>query len=165
MADELAVIDNDIGHVIDVTAIDADVYNSIVRSAQLLSIQLIESEFVIVPTFFSDESGKLDLNFCDLHSSFDEESKITTSIFQFECFKKKGRKRVFSLKDKFAVFYRFAEDCDEIHATAFSRKTGVMACYPYFRSHMSQTASLANADMPILPTISTPPVSKERKVE
>ncbi len=146
--------------------IDPLVYNAIARCAKLLSIQLIESNFTISPNFFDKkEVSKLNLDFVDEHGSFDEDTRITTCIFALEAHKKVKRTKVFSVKDKYVVFYKIESDCDEHHAVSFARKVGLMACYPYFRSHVANTAAMANADMPILPTISTMPVRQLKEKE
>lgn len=146
--------------------IDPAIYNQIARCAEILSVQLIESDFNISPSYFDrSNSEKLNVEFSDIHASFDEKSKIATCVFQFESYKKISRKKVFSIKDKFVAFYRISADCDELHALAFVKKTGLLACYPYFRAHAAQTASLANADMPILPTIASMPVKEKVKRE
>lgn len=143
----------------DERRIEPDIYNGIARCAELLGIQLIESNFSVAPAFFEfAEEGKLSLDVSDLHEAFDEENRVSSCIFQFESSKKKGKKKLFSIKDKYVVFYRINSDCDEFHALAFARRTGVMACYPYFRAHVAATASLANAHMPILPTLAKMPI-------
>lgn len=142
--------------------LDPEAYNSIARCAELLGVQLIESNFSIVPAFFeAGDEGSLNLDVVELHGKFDEDSRVTTCIFQFENSKKKGRKKLFSLRDKFVVFYKIPVECDEFHAVAFARRVGVMACYPYFRAHVAQAASLANAEMPILPTLAKMPVRRK----
>ncbi|MBR2173737.1 hypothetical protein [Sphingopyxis sp.] len=158
--------DNEIADEERIGEIDPKVYNSIARCAELLAVQLIESNFSVAPSFFgSDEEGKLGVDFCDINESFDAETQVATCIFQLESFKEIKRKKVFSVRSKFVVFYRIKSDCDELHATAFARKTGLMACYPYFRTHVAHTASLANAEIPILPTISSMPVREKIKKE
>jgi hypothetical protein len=147
--------------------IDPDIYNGIARCAELMGVQMIESSFNILPAFFeSEDEGKLGIDVVEVSSSFDEPNRVATCIFEFENFKKKGRRKVFTVKDKFIVFYHIPADCDEFHAVAFARRVGVIACYPYFRSHVATTASLANAEMPILPTLAKMPVrQKEVKKE
>ena len=100
-----------------------------------------------------------------MHASFNDTSRISTCIFQLEAFKKKGRRKVFQQKDRFIVYYNISTDCDASHAIAFTKKVGLMACYPYFRAHVASTASLANAEIPILPTISAMPVKGKIKKE
>jgi hypothetical protein len=165
MAKGSLVADNVLPDMKEIDKIDPAIYNDIARCAELLSVQLIESSFTISPSFFDAEDGKHGVDFSHVHASFDTKSRITTCIFQFENYKKKDRRKVFSLKDKFAVFYRVPIECDEAHAVAFATKTGVMACYPYFRAHASNIASLANAEMPILPTIASMPMKKGAKNE
>ncbi|TMM50193.1 hypothetical protein [Qipengyuania marisflavi] len=144
--------------------VDPDAYNLVAKSARLLGIQLIESNFSISPLYFEETSGKApSIEISDVHESFDFEKGVATCIFQFETFEKRGRKKAFSLKDKFVVYYRIDCDCDELHATSFARRTGLMAVYPYFRAHLAQTSSLANADVPILPTIASMPLKPKRK--
>lgn len=144
--------------------IDAEIYNGIARCAELVGIQLIESNFNVSPSFFEQgDEWKMGLNVADLHQSFDQESRISTCIFEFEVTKKKGRKKSFMMKDHFIVFYHIATECDEFHATSFAKRTGVMACYPYFRAHVAQTAALANADIPIMPTLAKMPVRGKSK--
>ncbi len=144
--------------------IDPEMFNSIARCAKLLAIQLIESNFNISPGFFDEDlEGKLNLEVTSLNESFDADRRVSTCIFQFENSQKKGRRKVFSLKDTFAVFYKIPIECDEFHALAFVRRTGLLACYPYFRAHAAQTASLANAEMPILPTVASMPIKKKNE--
>jgi hypothetical protein len=141
--------------------IEPDIYNGIARCAELMGVQLIESSFNILPAFFDGEDeGKLGIEVVEVSGSFDEGSRVATCIFEFENFKKKGRRKVFTVKDKFIVFYHIPIDCDEFHAVAFARRVGVIACYPYFRAHVATTASLANAEMPIMPTLAKMPVKQ-----
>lgn len=156
--------DNEIADEERIGEIDPEIYNSIARCAELLAVQLVESNFSVAPSFFGAEGeGKLGLDFSDVTESFDEETRVATCIFQLESFKKFNRKKIFSVKSKFVVFYRIKSDCDEFHAISFARKTGLIACYPYFRTHVAHTVSFANANMPILPTISSMPVKGKIK--
>lgn len=166
MAKRKALTDNAIPDSDAVGIIDPKIYNEVARCARILAVQLIESSFTIVPDFFDPESeGKNGIDFSDVHASFDQESRITTSIFHFESHVKKGKKKVFFVKSKFVVFYGIPAECDQTHALAFSRKTGLVACYPYFRAHVASIASMANAEIPILPTISSMPVKEKIKKE
>lgn len=155
-----AMVDNALPDIEREREIDPETYNSIARCAQLLGIQLIESSFSVLPGYFDDETGKLGIDVTELNGSFDNESRVASCIFEFENYKKKGRSKVFDLKDKFIAFYHIPADCDEFHAIAFATRVGVMACYPYFRAHVASTASLANAQMPILPTLAKMPVKQ-----
>lgn len=144
--------------------IDPKVYNEIARCAKLLSVQMIDSVFSITPAFFdADCEKKPRLDFTEVHTSYDDDEKVVTCIFQFESYMKTGKKKVFSVRDKFVVFYGVPDGCDGTHALAFGKKTGIIACYPYFRSHVASTAALANAEIPILPTISAMPVQGKVK--
>ncbi len=166
MADKKIAADNEVPVPLGPVEIDPKIYNQIAKCADLLAVQLIDSHFTISPSFFDEKAkGKLQVEFADIHSSYDEESRVSTCIFAFESYKKFGRRKVFSVRDKFVVFYRISSDCDDVHAIAFTRKTGLMACYPYFRSHVAQTAALANAEMPILPTIASMPIKEKVKKE
>lgn len=156
--------DNTLTSLDEAMQVDPDTYNSVAKCARLLGIQLIESNFSISPLYFEETSGKApSIDISDIHESFDEESGVATCIFQLETFEKRGRKKAFSLKDKFVVYYGIDCECDELHATSFARRTGLMAIYPYFRAHLAQTSSLANADVPILPTIASMPVKNVEK--
>lgn len=147
-----------------IAEIDPKVYNDIARCARLLAVQLIDSSFTISPSFFDDMAeNKHSVDFSDVHGGFDEGSRVATCIFSLESSIKKGKKKVFSCKAKFVVFYDVSAACDETHAVAFARKTGLVACYPYFRAYVATTASMANADVPILPTISAMPVRQKIK--
>lgn len=159
--------DNEIPDQDLVDEIDPAVYNKIARCAELLSVQMIESSFAISPQFFDKKAvGKPGIEFSDDHASFDLDSRVVTGVFSFDSHIKKGKKRVFSCKAKFVVFYGVAAECDETHAAAFARKTGLVACYPFFRAYVATTASMANAAVPILPTISAMPVKgKIKEVE
>jgi hypothetical protein len=166
MANRKSLKDNEVPDDEVVAVIDPKVYNEIARCAKLLAVQLVESSFTISPVFFDPEvDGRHGVDFTDIHASFDEESRVTTSIFHFETYVKKGKKKAFCMKDKYVVFYRVSDGCDSTHALAFSRKTGLIACYPYFRAHVAATASMANAEIPILPTIASMPVREKIKKE
>lgn len=166
MANGKSLKDNEIPDGEIVAVIDPKVYNEIARCAKLLAVQLVESTFTISPVFFDpDVEGRHGVDFTDAHASFDEESRVTTSIFHFETYVRKGKKKAFCMKAKFVVFYRVSDGCDATHALAFSRKTGLIACYPYFRAHVAATASMANAEVPILPTIASMPVREKIKKE
>jgi hypothetical protein len=146
--------------------ISPNLYNEVARCAELLSVQLVESHFSILPSFFEEpEGGNLKLDFHDLDGKYDAEQGLVTAMFIFETSKKIKRRKVFSLKDTFVVFYGIDENCDDTHAVAFARKVGLMAAYPYFRAHTAHVSSLANANMPVLPTISTMPVRGKVKKE
>lgn len=142
--------------------IDPKLYNGIVRCARLLSVQLIDSSFSMSPKFFDDEQDvKHSVDFGDVHAWYDKDTRIAACMFQLESLSKVMRKKVFSLKSKYVVYYDIPVDCDETHAKAFARKTGLTACYPYFRNHVSMTAAMANANIPIMPTISAMPVREK----
>lgn len=166
MAKKGVLKDNEVPDEETVAEIDPKIYNEIARCARIMSVQLIESTFTISPSFFDpDVESKPGVDFSDEQSSFDEQSRVTTSIFHFESYVRKGRKKAFCVKDKFVVFYKIPAKCDATHAVAFSRKTGLIACYPYFRAHVSAIAGMANAEVPILPTITSMPVREKIKRE
>ena len=144
--------------------VDPDQYNLIAKCARLLGIQLIESNFSISPAFFASDSEKLpNLDISELHEAFDEESRVVTCVYQLEVSERRSRKKVYSFKNKFVIFYHIDYECDAFHATAFARRTGLMAVYPYFRAHLSHVSSLANADIPVLPTVASMPVKSNGK--
>lgn len=156
-----SLVDNSLPDLERGREIDPEAYNSIARCAKLMGIQLIESNFLVLPGYFEDDAtGKLGIEVSELNAHFDSESRVVSCIFEFENFKKQGRQKVFDLKDKFITFYHIPAECDAFHAIAFASRVGVMACYPYFRSHVASMASLANADMPILPTLAKMPVKQ-----
>ena len=164
MAERTLLKDNTVPDAGLTVEIDPKVYNDIARCAKLLSVQMIESSFSISPSFFDSECKKRPhIDFTEVHASYDADKKVITCIFQLDSYIKSGKRKLFNVRDKFAVFYGVAVDCDEAHAVAFAKKTGLIACYPYFRSHVASTASLANADVPILPTISAMPVQGKVK--
>lgn len=141
--------------------IDPKLYNEIAKFAKLLSIQLVSSRFHILPSFFGKEDGlNLKIDFEEVHCSYDAESTVATAIFCFEVKALRSRKKVLSLKDEFLVAYQLIEKCDEFHGMAYASRVGIMACYPYFRAHAANTASLANAELPVLPALSRPPIAK-----
>lgn len=166
MPGKKVAIDNELPDSEDLGEIDPRVYNQVARCAKIVSVQLIESNFHILPDFFQlDESIVLNINFCDVYSSFNDETRFTSTMFEFEAFKKGGRRKLFTIKSNFVVYYYIPSDCDSTHATAFSRKTGLLAAYPYFRSHVANICAMANANVPILPTISSMPVKEKIKKE
>lgn len=140
-----------------------ELYNEVAKFSTLISIQLIASRFNVLPSFFgSQDNLNLKLDFEELHCSFDDDSSVATAIFCFEVKALRSRKKVLSLKDEFMVAYQLVDKCDEFHGTAYASRVGIMACYPYFRSHAASTASLANAELPILPALSRPPIVKQK---
>lgn len=142
--------------------IDTEEYANVARCARLLSIQLIASNFKIEPDFFEENANdKMKLNFEDLHESYDEENRVATGIFRFEAIRKRANRKIFSLRDEFIVAYYIPSDCDTLHGKAFAANVGLIAAYPYFRAHVASTASLADADMPVLPIISRGPFKKK----
>lgn len=164
MAESGKLVDNAVPDESIVGQIDAKTYNQIARCARLLSVQLVESSFSVSPKFFNpDVEGKLKIDFGDVHAAFDEATRVATCVFQLESSVKKGKSKAFNVKSKFVVYYKISVECDDIHATAFARKVGLTACYPYFRAHVASIASMANADVPILPTISAMPVKEKMK--
>lgn len=166
MPDKKVAVDNELPDADDLGEIDPRVYNQVARCAKIVSVQLIESSFQILPDFFRlDEGVMLNINFHDAYSSFNEENRFTSTMFEFEAFKKGGRRKLFTVKSSFVVYYYIPAECDATHATAFSRKTGLLAAYPYFRSHVAHICAMANANIPILPTISSMPVKEKIKKE
>lgn len=159
-----ATTDNTLRALDEGMKVDADIYNAVARSARLLGIQLIDSSFDVSPMFFEKKSDKLPkIDIKDLHESFDSDSRVASCMYELEVSERRDRRKAFSLRDRFVVFYKIDCECDEAHAVAFARRTGLMAVYPYFRAHLAQTASLANAEIPILPTIASMPVKKEKR--
>lgn len=143
--------------------IDAENYNLIARKAVLDTLQLIDSDFAIKPSFFSERDG-LNLSQSNevINVNYNSAMKYCIGFFRFKLTAKHSRKVVLACRCDFMVVYDLPEESKENEALAFCSKVGLFAAYPYFRAFVAHVSSLANAELPPLPIISTGPLKRTK---
>lgn len=134
-------------------------YNQVIENVQLLSVQLIESEFKVRREFLSMGTKgrkKLEYNVTPGEIFFDAESGNGAIKFSCEAFAKAGRVKAVSCKAVYAVVYENLHGCDEEAASAFLKRIGRYTCYPYFRALFGILNGEAQTHMPPLPVLKEP---------
>ena len=144
--------------------VEPDLYNAVVEAAELNSIALVSSDFEIKPTYFRDKkknhhsiSGDLD------EVSFSEEDGFAVGFYNWSIIVKSGREHVFKLKTRFMILYTSLDGHDPDCVILFMKKMIRFSTYPYFRNYVSTISWLSDADLPIMPVISTLPHRKQSK--
>lgn len=146
---------------IQIGSIDAEKYNIVAKNSSLLNIQLISSDFDVLPKFFS-HSGEMNIELCHEVLSLEITRKLAAGIFRYAVVAKVGRKHVLTIKAVFMVVYNVPDKSPEEEAKAFCARVGLFAAYPYFRSLVANYTSSANLDLPILPVLSADPIKDLR---
>lgn len=153
--------------------VDPDSYNSLVRAAKLVTIQLVESSFKVIPEYFSKAStqNKKRGFHCDLENiTIDLEKGVFWTNFVWRTYVKDGRKTLFKLDCDYLCAYAAEElvpgsvaALEKRNVDLFLERIGKVATYPYFRAMASQYSWAANADLPMLPVLKSFPVSPPKK--
>lgn len=148
--------------------INPESYNSLVRGAKLVTIQLVESKFKVIPEYFSksDNQNKKRGFHCDLENiSLSPGEGIFFANFVWHTYVKDGKKNLLELDCDYLCVYAAEELApgsvavlEKRNVDLFLERVGKVATYPYFRAMASQYSWAANADLPMLPVLKSFPV-------
>jgi len=134
-------------------------YNKVARSANLISIWLIEERFDMKSAYIkkSMRGENINLAFKDDCETiwFESEEGSASAIWVWDISARDGRAKCLSIRAKYLIIYDSLEECAEPAVHAFLRRVGRFATYPYFRARVSQLSADSGADLPIMPVIST----------
>lgn len=135
--------------------VTAKEYNSIVSDANLASILLMESNFKLDTEYFSHkESAKFEYVDELVNHVYGANVGVASGEFKWTITVKKGNKNLAKLQATYLVLYDNLEDKNEAAVRLFVERVAKFACYPYFRSHVSNMSWASNAALPLLPVIS-----------
>lgn len=138
-------------------------YNNVALHSTLLAIQLLRLEMDGNPEHYTrGKRLKLKFNRETLSCRYDDESKASAAIFRYNLAARVGRSKAFGCSAEYAVIYQVPDDATEAAASAFCRKVGQFAAYPYFRAVAAQMAWNAGLELPPLPSIAAMPVVPKR---
>lgn len=136
--------------------IEPRLYNQVVDSASLVTIQLRKHDFDVAADFYNPEvKKKLDFDKVCLGCNYDAEMHMVAGSYRFIVSAKAGRKQVLKSIAEYLVVYEFESPVDEAAATAFCKRIGLYASYPYYRALVSTLSSAANLNLPPLPMMAT----------
>lgn len=132
-------------------------YNRVVQSANLLSVQLIKTDFNVDEKFFDHKIKRsLVMNREYLKFVFDKKQKVVAGEFRFSFQTKGPVESVLSSSAEYLVIYEFAEnDVNEAAAIDFCKRVGVFAAYPYYRALVAHLSWATNTNLPPMPVIAT----------
>ena len=135
-------------------------YNTVARNAKLAAITLLESHFVVKPTYFELENDKIPKEKLYYEHDFFEfnytpDHNVASATFRWRVLAKKGRRIDLDLKVNYLIIYEGVESLNTEAVEAFVRKVGKFATYPYFRAHASQVNWESGVKLPVLPVITT----------
>lgn len=136
----------------------AEEYSDAVGAAEMVSIRLIKSDFVVEPEGLGhDKSAWKRAYDCQVKNvSFDRTRRLLTGIVSADATCKLGRKRLISLKSSYLLVYSVEGEPTEAAAEIFVKRVGAFAAYPYFRAHFSDACSQAGITLPPLPILKAP---------
>lgn len=133
-----------------------ELYNHVVDTASLVTIQLRKHDFDVKADFYSP-STKRKLGFereCG-GALYDQESQVVAGTYRFVVSAKASRRVILKSVAEYLVMYEFSQPVDKDAAEAFCKRVGLYAAYPYYRALISQLSAAANLDLPTLPMIAT----------
>lgn len=133
-----------------------ELYNHVVDTASLVTIQLRKHYFDVKAEFYSP-SAQRKLGFereCG-GALYDPESQVVAGTYRFVVSAKVARRVVLKSVAEYLVMYEFSSSVDKDAAEAFCKRVGLYAAYPYYRALVSQLSAAANLDLPTLPMIAT----------
>jgi hypothetical protein len=136
---------------------DVEVYNDIARSASLIDVRLIETNFSIQldligalenadKTSAFDFSGRPESFFLYEHGTCAGTYVWTAEI-------KDKRKKALKNKAKYVIVYGNLKGKDREHVRLFFERLARFASFPYFRALMATHAAAAGLTLPPLPSI------------
>lgn len=134
-------------------------YNSVVESAKLFTITLVDASFKAGATLALRMKTEGDTKF---RPSFDGslvgfdysvEHGILQAFFEWNLFVIEKRSRELKGKATFCVVYVDVAEVSPSPAFAFVKRVGRYTTYPYFRQLTSNFLSLANIELPPLPVL------------
>ncbi|SDG49515.1 hypothetical protein [Pelagibacterium luteolum] len=133
-----------------------EAYNRVVENAELESIRLVSSNFVVKPEYFLNFSpgnwkNSFNSNFVD--TFFDRNENLLGAQIEWTVSVKRGNKNLLSTKAIYLIAYSNVPEVEEEHCMAFVRRVGRFSTYPYFRALVSRYSAESNAELPILPVL------------
>lgn len=153
------------GNIVDVEDVEqtfqAADYNYVAKHAKLIGLHMISSDFRIRPSFFARRNDvRLGIDNDILACTPNTKDGVCIGVFEFVVKGKIGRSDAFKCSAQIVAAYSIPHDAEVEATEAFCSKVGLFATYPYFRAHLANIASAANADLPPLPMLAS--VSKKR---
>lgn len=137
---------------------DPEVYNDIVRCAQLREVILTESKFNMKSQAFRIRDKNLagDFNITEIKEERDYDSEVGLASGQHRwCIEVKvGRSKPLKLEASFLVIYTDLENKDRDTVLFFLDRVVRFTAYPYLRQLVSNYSWMSGVDLPILPVIS-----------
>jgi len=148
-------------------------YNAVVQSAELVEIRLTSSKFDINDEYYRRErdedktSMKLAMGGSLVDFEYVKREGLVLGEYEWSAFATRGRKRILSIKSRYQVIYKAANNLEDAYVGAFLANVGRFASFPYFRSLVATYSAAASADLPILPVLRQPidPAADEERAE
>lgn len=138
---------------------DSEVYNKVARSAKLRRIALVRSKFFVIPQYFIEEeqakSPKLEYQAQMHNPNFDADRGTASCEWHWVIASKSKRKVTLTAEAIYVIVYSGLKECDSEAVTAYMRRVGRFATYPYFRARVSQLSWESGTNLPVLPSIAT----------
>ena len=149
--------------------LNIEVYNAITESCRLEDIRLIGLRYRVKPDYYSsifspEKKAVLRYEYkCDPKVSIieNEDKFDLVGIFDWNV-RVLFKKKVFlSIVADYMILYSNSPSDNEVAAQFFVKRMGRNATYPYLRALVNFLSAESQANMPILPILTQPPVSPE----
>lgn len=133
--------------------IPAEDYNAVVRSAHLLDIKLISSEFTIRAPYFAEDRENIRFVYgCEAGAQhYNVTDGRLVGTFNLEAGAKRSRRFLLKAKATYVIAFAIEGNPTEEGALAYLRRVGAFGCWPYFRAHFAALCASAGAEAPPLP--------------
>lgn len=137
-------------------------YAAVTRAAELVLIELTSCNFSVAPEFFRElaqDNPRHKYSYGEEFENpvYDSESGIAGGEFVWTLGVKVGRKKVVRVSATYRIIYTNLSEMNGGAITAFVKRVGRFATYPYFRGLVSHLSWESNAELPIMPVISISP--------
>ena len=142
---------------------DPERYNKLVKGAVLLGVNLVESQFKILPIFLKSMNVGDDIDFHlnenDPIISYDSKSgKIIVMVTWGIVGGPISEPHSLDCSVTYLVAFEIGDGWEENEVAFFGRRVGASALYPYFRQHLHHLSAESGANIPLAPLRKAVPV-------
>ncbi len=133
-------------------------YHAVIRAANLKKIALRGSHFDINNAYFNTPEKKRKFGYDHKWTEivYDPEKGVAGGVIEWSIGVQTGRKKGLKARISYIVIYDGFDEVHKEHAVRkFVKRVGRVATYSYFRSHIAQLNWESEADLPVMPVLSS----------
>lgn len=127
-------------------------YGRVVDNAELSTVSLVSLNFAVHPSYFEkQEEIQLGYEINVSEHNYNTEQGSVLAVVECSVSANVDDEPLFKCDASYVVGYALSQECDIEAVSAFVKRVGVFACYPYFRSIVANVDWAAGTHLPPMP--------------